>query len=180
MPFERVLLTQLEINVDTTLAALKLARQHGVLTILNTAPAQALPDEIFAYADIVSPNETELETLSGRSVASSEDAVLAAREIIRRGAKQVVVTLGEKGSLLVDSQSSTFVPIEQKVSAIDTTGAGDCFLGCFAFFVAQGVPITECMRRANAAAGISVTRLGTQTSFPKREELPMEWFSECK
>eukprot|EP01122_Echinamoeba_exundans_P017546 TRINITY_DN935_c0_g1_i1.p1 TRINITY_DN935_c0_g1~~TRINITY_DN935_c0_g1_i1.p1 ORF type:complete len:169 (-),score=20.83 TRINITY_DN935_c0_g1_i1:328-834(-) len=80
----QVLLTQLEINVDTTLAALKLARQHGVLTILNTAPAQALPDEIFAYADIVSPNETELETLSGRSVASSEDAVLAAREIIRR------------------------------------------------------------------------------------------------
>jgi ribokinase len=77
----------------------------------------------------------------------------------------------------VDTNTSTFVPIEEKVHAVDTTGAGDCFLGCFAFFVAQGIPISECMRRANKAAGLSVTRLGTQTSFPTSNELPTEWFS---
>jgi sugar/nucleoside kinase (ribokinase family) len=92
-----------------------------------------------------------------------------------RGAKQVLVTLGERGSLFVSSDSVTHEPSE-KVKAIDTTGAGDCFLGSFAFFYARGEEVKSCMKKANHLAGVSVTRKGTQTSFPRRKELPDSLF----
>ena len=90
----------------------------------------------------------------------------------------VLVTLGEKGSLLVTPSEEHFEPIEEKVNAIDTTGAGDCFLGTFAYFFARGDPIRSCMRKANKVASISVTREGTQTSFPRRRKLPESLFDQ--
>lgn len=88
----------------------------------------------------------------------------------------MLVTLGEKGSLHVSAHTATHVPVGNAVKAVDTTGAGDCFLGSFAYFLAKGDPMEECMKKANHAASISVTRLGTQTSFPSRSELPGEYF----
>lgn len=171
-----MLLTQLEISLQTTVAALKIGQAAGVTTILNPAPAQALPDEIYQYADIICPNETELETLTGLPVKNVDDATNAARVLIKRGAKSVVVTLGENGSLYVTPTAATHVPVSTRVVAVDTTGAGDCFLGSFAYFLASGASVEESMKRANTVAGTSVTRPGTQSSYPSRAELPAEWF----
>jgi ribokinase len=140
------------------------------------APAQMLPEEIFAYADILCPNETELELLSRQSVTNIKDVATAAQSLLRRGVHTVIVTLGENGSLLVTEDETFHAPIEEKVQAVDTTGAGDCYLGSFAYFYALGKDVKECMRRANKIASISVQFPGTQTSFPKRHQLPKSLF----
>jgi len=147
-----------------------LGKQHGLVTILNTAPAIHLPSDVYQHVDVVCANETELETLSGRSVETVEDATLASRDLIGLGAHQVLVTLGSKGCLLVTSNNTVYkeaVPVK----AIDTTGAGDCFLGAFAYYLASGSPVGVCMEKANAVAAYSVQREGTQTSFPTAADM---------
>jgi ribokinase len=166
----QILVCQLEIPVEITLAALRIARQEGVTTIFNPAPARpSLPDELYQLSDIFCPNESEL--LTDLPVNSQEEAETAARVLLERGAGTVILTLGERGSLLVTADESVHVPATP-VKALDTTGAGDAFVGSLAYFLADNKPLTEAMRRANHIAAISVQSSGTQTSFPEAADLP--------
>jgi ribokinase len=166
-----VLVCQLEVPVAVSLAALRLARQEGVRTIFNPAPARPeLPPEIYALSDILCPNESETELLTGLPVSSLAQCEAAARELLRRGAGTVMLTLGERGSLVVTAHAADHVPV-QPVRAVDTTGAGDAYVGSLAYFLAAGVPLNEAARKAGAVATRSVLKPGTQTSFPDREEL---------
>jgi ribokinase len=169
-----VLVCQLEIPLDISLAALRIARQEGVKTIFNPAPALSeIPQEFYHLSDIFCPNETETELLTGRSVESLEEAAKAAKVLIERGAASVILTLGERGSLLVTGESTEHVPVEA-VKALDTTGAGDAFVGSLAFFLAAGKSLSDSIKRANGIAAVSVQSSGTQTSFPEAGDLPSE------
>jgi ribokinase len=169
-----ILVCQLEIPVEVTLAALHIARQEGVTAIFNPAPARPeLPDELYRLSDIFCPNESETELLTGMPVTSLEEAERAARVLMERGAGVIILTLGERGSLLVNAEGNVHVPATP-VRALDTTGAGDAYIGSLAYFLAAGKSLTEAMRRANAIAAISVQASGTQTSFPVAADLPRE------
>ncbi len=169
-----LLVCQLEISVETTLVALRLARQEGVTTIFNPAPARpTLPDEIYSLSDIFCPNESETELLTGQPVTSLAEAETAAKILLARGAGKVILTLGERGSLLVTADETNHVP-GKPVKALDTTGAGDSFVGSLAYFLAQGKPLSVAMERANQIAALSVQATGTQTSFPVAADLPPE------
>ena len=169
-----ILVCQLEIPLEINLAALRIAREEGVKTIFNPAPARSeLPDEIYRLSDIFCPNETETELLTGKSVESLEEAEDAAKVLIERGAASVILTLGERGSLLVTGATTEHVPVDP-VKALDTTGAGDAFVGSLAFFLAGGKSLPDSIRRANRIAAMSVQSSGTQTSFPEAKDLPSE------
>jgi len=173
----RVLICQLEVPVDASLAALEIAREEGVTTVFNPAPAVPdLPEALYRLSDLFCPNETETEILTGRPVRTVSDAESAGRELLGRGAGQVILTLGERGSLLVTRGGVVHVPAE-RVKAVDTTGAGDCYLGSLAFFLASGVPLAGAMERAGKVAGASVQKRGTQSSFPGAAELPPALFA---
>ena len=172
----KIMVCQLEIPLEINLAALRIARQEGVKTIFNPAPARPeLPEELYQLSDIFCPNESETELLTGMPVETLEEAETAARVLIRRGAGTVILTLGERGSLLVTASTTEHVAVES-VKALDTTGAGDAFVGSLAYFLALGKPLTEAMKRANRIAAISVQSSGTQTSFPLAKDLPSELF----
>ena len=169
-----ILVCQLEIPLDISLAALRIAREEGVKTIFNPAPALSeIPAEIYHLSDIFCPNETETELLTGMSVDSVEEAENAAKVLIERGAAAVILTLGKRGSLLVTGTIAEHVPVEP-VKALDTTGAGDAFVGSLAFFLAAGKSLSDAIARANRIAAISVQSSGTQTSFPEAKDLPTE------
>lgn len=172
----QIMVCQLEIPVEINLAALRIARQEGVKTIFNPAPARSgLPEEFYQLSDMFCPNESETELLTGMPVGTLEEAEAAARTLIERGAGTVILTLGERGSLLVTDSSTEHVPVEA-VKALDTTGAGDAFVGSLAYFLASGKSLTEAIKRANRIAAISVQSSGTQTSFPEAKDLPPELF----
>ncbi len=169
-----VVVCQWECPLETTLAALGMAHQAGVRTIFNPAPARAgLPAEAYQLSDIFCPNESETETLTGRPVSTLEQAEAAARELLSRGAARVILTLGERGSLLVAPDKVHHAPAPA-VKAVDTTGAGDAFVGSLAYFIARGFSLTAAMARANQIAAISVQFPGTQSSFPSAADLPPE------
>lgn len=169
-----VVVCQLEIPLEVTLAALRTAREESVLTILNPAPARSeLPDKLFQLADIFCPNEPETELLTGHPIGTIEDAVAQAEALRSRGAGSVVLTLGERGCLVVDGDGATEFASDQ-VEAVDTTGAGDAFVGSLAHFLARGASIRDAAARASKVAALSVTRRGTQTSFPDAADLPPE------
>jgi|SRR6185312_1511857 len=169
-----VFLTQLELPLDTVQRGLEIARAAGVTTILNPAPAPAspLPDALIALADYFIPNETEAALLTGLSVETVEQAELAADSLIARGARNVVLTLGARGSLLrTAGGQSTMIPSFNAGPVVETTGAGDAFCGAFAAALAEGRNATDAARFASACAGISVTRRGTAPSMPQRAEI---------
>jgi len=174
----KVLLVQLEIPLESTIEALKVAKENpNVITILNPAPAPktALPDHIFQYVDILCPNETELSILTGNVIDGISAIKTATKTLLDRGVKQLIVTMGKDGSILVNRQQAVHVPaIKLTRPVIDTAGAGDCFLGSFAYFLANGNSTVDSMKIASFIAGISVTRKGTQTSYPARNELPFD------
>jgi ribokinase len=164
-----VLICQLEVPVETTLEAFQIAKAAGVRTMLNPAPAAPLPDDLLALADFCIPNETEAELLTGLPVASLDDARAAAQALLARGPQTVVITLGGRGALLADRESAShYAAVE--VSAVDSTGAGDAFVGSFAVFLAEGISLDHAIQRANAVAAMSVTKVGTQVSFPTRAD----------
>jgi ribokinase len=165
-----ILCCQLEVPVATTLEAFRIARSNGVVTILNPAPAAPLPDELLALTDICVPNEVEVQMITGHSAQSVSDALEAARALLVKGPRSVIVTLGSRGAVLVDAETSVHVP-SFPVEAVDPTGAGDEFIGALAVFLGEGRPLAEAVRDAAAAAALSVTRIGTQVSFPTRAEL---------
>lgn len=172
----KILVCQLEILPEVTLEALRIAKEAGVTTIFNPAPARAgLAAEFYKLSDIFCPNESETEILTGMPVTSDEQAEAAARELIVRGAKTVILTLGERGSMLVTDQDCFLIPATP-VTPVDTTGAGDSFVGSLAFFLSIDIGLEEAIRRANSVAAVSVQGLGTQTSFPLRDELPADLF----
>ena len=169
-----ILVCQLEIPLDINLAALRIAREAGVKTIFNPAPARSeIPQEFYRLSDIICPNETETELLTDMSVESLEEAKNAAKVLITRGAATVILTLGERGSLLVTGATTEHVPV-QPVKAMDTTGAGDAFVGSLAFFLAAGKSLSDAVKRANRIAALSVQVSGTQNSFPEAGGLPPE------
>jgi ribokinase len=164
-----ILICQLEIPMETTLEALRVAKSGNVRTILNPAPAAPIPDELLQLADIFAPNETETELLTDLPVGTLAEAEAAARKLLSRGTKTVILTLGERGALLVHQDAVENIPAV-KVDAVDPTGAGDAFVGSLAVYLGEGLPLRDAIRRANAVAALSVTRIGTQVSFPKRAE----------
>ena len=164
-----LLVCQLEIPTETTLEAFRIAKSGNVQTILNPAPAAPLPDELLRLTDICAPNETETELLTGLPVGTPEQAEAAARALLKRGPKTVILTLGERGVLVVDEDTVTHVPAV-RVNAVDPTGAGDAFIGSLAVFLGEGIPMRDAVLRANGVAALSVTKIGTQVSFPKRAE----------
>jgi ribokinase len=164
-----ILICQLEIPIETTLEAFRIAKSGNVRTILNPAPAAPIPEELLQLSDICAPNETETELLTGQPVGTLAEAEAAARKLLSQGPGTVILTLGERGALLVDKDSVENLPAI-KVAAVDPTGAGDAFVGSLAVFLGEGLPLRDAIRRANAVAALSVTRIGTQVSFPKRAE----------
>jgi ribokinase len=164
-----ILICQLEILTETTLEAFRIAKSGGVRTILNPAPAAPIPDELLQLSDICAPNETETELLTGLSVGTLAEAEVAARKLLSRGVKTAILTLGERGALLVTQDSVENLPAI-KVEAVDPTGAGDAFIGSLAVYLGEGLPLRDAVQRANGVAALSVTRIGTQVSFPKRAE----------
>jgi len=169
-----VFLTQLELPLDTVQRGLEIARAAGVITILNPAPAPVspLPDALIALADYFIPNETEAALLTGLIVETVEQAELAADSLIARGARNVVLTLGARGSLLrTAGGQSTMIPSFTAGPVVETTGAGDAFCGAFAAALAEGRNAEDAARFASAGAGISVTRPGTAPSMPQRAEI---------
>jgi ribokinase len=162
-----VLVCQLEVPVETTLEAFRVAKSAGVRTVLNPAPAAPLPDELLQLTDICAPNETETELLTGQPVHSLAEAGTAARLLHDRGPAVVILTLGERGALVLDGEAVEHVPAVA-VEAVDPTGAGDAFIGSLAVYMAEGLALRDAVLRANAVAALSVTKIGTQVSFPQR------------
>lgn len=166
-----VFITQLEQPIPVALHALKLARAAGVTTILNPAPAAALPDGMLAFCDYVTPNETEAEALTGVAVTTVAEAEAAAKALRAMGAGAAIITLGEKGALFHDGARTVHVPPFHAGPVVETTGAGDAFNGGFAAALSGGADPVDAVRFGSATAGISVTRPGTAPSMPALAEI---------
>ena len=162
--------TVMEIPLEVVEAALRLARKAGKLTVLDAGPARHCPPEILKLADIVSPNETELEALSGEKVSGRVSAQEAAAKLLELGVKTVVLKLGSDGSMLVTRKGVKHFPA-CKVVAVDPTAAGDAFTAALTVQLAAGVDIKEAIRYANFAGALAVTKLGAQPSLPTRTEV---------
>jgi ribokinase len=168
----RYALFQLETPLEAVWRALEIARAEGARTILDPAPAQPLDGGMLALVDILTPNETEALMLIGRNAARIEaaDAPELAAALLALGPKSVILKLGDRGSFYTDGQHTEYAPCFP-CDAVDTTAAGDTFNGALAAALAEDMPVGSALRFANAAAGISVTRLGAQASVPSRAEV---------
>jgi len=165
-----VVLTQLEIPVEAAEAAMVSGRSRGAITILNPAPVRPLPSSVLQAVDILTPNAVEAKVLVGRAPDADVAPELVARELIRSGVKQVVITLGEKGALIVTDSSTTCVPAIS-VKAADTTGAGDAFNAGLAMALACGETLEDAVRLAVITGGLAVTKEGVIPSLPHRDEV---------
>lgn len=169
---------QFEIPLDTVAYTVQFAGKHGIRCIVNPAPAQPLPPDGLRAADYFVPNETEAELITGLPVHSTEEAKKCAAALLQLGFRRVIITLGERGSLLATSDGCELLP-PFPVTPTDTTGAGDAFIGSFATFLAEGLPEKDALTRASLYAALSTTRIGTQSSFHSRSEFDAEWARRC-
>ena len=180
-----ILLLQLEIPLETVIHAAEWGKQKGMIVILNPAPARELPDELISNLDYIIPNETELNLLTGVSVTDAGSVEQAAKVLLNLGAKNVIVTLGEKGALLVSNQLVTQVNA-YKVGVIDTTAAGDAFIGGFAAYLVKTLEFDSelsdvqqrdavlqinAVKYANACGALATTKFGAQPSLPTNEDI---------
>ena len=165
---------QFEIPLRTVYHAVRFAASRGIRCIVNPAPAQPVDFKQLSGADYFIPNESEAELITGMPVHSLEDAKNCANFLLHQGLKRVVLTLGERGSLLAGPEGTELIPAF-KVDAIDTTSAGDAFIGSFAVFLGEGLPEKEALTRANLFAALSTTKVGTQKSFVNRDEFERQW-----
>lgn len=176
----KVMVCQLEITPATSLEALTMARNCGVKTLFNPAPAIAdLAPQFYALSDVFCCNESEAEILTGLTVSSPEEAGKAALVLLRRGCQVVVITLGAEGCMMVSQTDPVPKHVHtEKVKAVDTTGAGDSFVGALAFYLAYHphLSLEEMLQRSNRIAAVSVQTAGTQTSYPFKEDLPPTLF----
>ncbi len=165
---------QFEIPVETVYYAVSFAKKHGIRCIVNPAPAQPVDMAALKDLDYFVPNETETEIITGSPVKNVDDAKCCAEKLLNGGVKRVIITLGANGSLLASQEGFEHVA-PFTVKSIDSTGAGDAFIGSFAVFLGEGVPEKEAVRRANLYAGLSTTGVGTQKSFYDRARFDAEW-----
>lgn len=169
----RLAITQLEQPLPAARRFLEIAREAGVTTILNPAPATDLPDDLLALCDYLTPNETEAEGLTGLPVTNLAEAEAAARALMARGVRKgVILTLGDKGALWLDAAgTATHLPPMSAGPTVDTTGAGDAFHGGLGTALAEGADLATALRFATATAALSVTKPGTAASMPTRAEI---------
>jgi ribokinase len=168
----KVFLTQLEIPHDVTINALKLAKENNCITILNPAPAREIAKSDFKLIDYFTPNETEAEYYLNQKLDNDEDIKDAASKFLDKGVKNIIITLGEKGSYFANNEQNFFIKSHNlKEKVIDTTGAGDVFNGALAFSLANDTNIKDAILFANKVAGISTTRLGAANSVPSLNEV---------
>lgn len=167
-----VLVTQLESNLDATEQAIDMAKENEVLVILNPAPAQPLAKTLLNKIDILTPNETEAEILCDNKfkIKTIEDAKKAAKILMEKGVKTVILTLGEKGALLKNSEMEHHIE-SMKVDVVDTTGAGDAYNGGLAAALAEGKDLIDSAKFANIVGALSVTKMGTAPAMPYRKEI---------
>ncbi len=165
---------QFEIPIETVYYAVGFARQHGIRCIVNPAPAQPVDLKALSDLDYFVPNESEAESITGLPVKNVDDAKRCAEKLLGGGVRRVIITLGANGSLLASRDGMQHVP-PFAVKSVDSTGAGDAFIGSFAVFLGEGVPENEAVRRANLYAGLSTTGVGTQKSFYDRARFDAEW-----
>lgn len=165
-----VLLAQLEVPLSPVERAIDIARNAGVTIILNPAPFRKLDGGFLRKIDVLTPNETEAEALTGAAVKGVNSAARAGRILLKRGVKSVIITLGSLGSVIIDSHGVTHLSAP-KMKAVDTTAAGDSFCGALAVSIAEGKSLIEAADFANYCAAISVTRPGAQPSLPTRKEI---------
>ena len=165
-----IVVLQLETPLNTIKYALNKAKELNKYTILNPAPAVKLDDEIIKNVDLLTPNETELEILSGVSIETEEDIQKAAQIMIEKGVKELIVTLGSKGSLYINKEKSMFKKA-YKVEAVDTTAAGDSYTGALAVALSQDKNIEDAMDFASKVGALSVLKEGAQSSLPTLEDV---------
>lgn len=163
--------TQLEVPLPAVERALELARAFGVPTLLNPAPAAAIPERLYALCDYLTPNEHEAAALTGQPVREIEDADRTAEILLARGARNVVITLGAQGAFARTAQTGAHIPAFDAGPVLETTGAGDAFNGAFAVGLSRGLSLIDAARLGCAAAGIAVTRLGTAQAMPTSGEV---------
>jgi ribokinase len=170
---------QFEIPLETVYYAVAFARKHGIRCLLNPAPGQAVDLPSLANLDYFVPNESEAETITGMPVRNIDDAKICAEKLVADGIRRVIITLGANGSFLAGRDTNAHVP-PFAVKSLDSTGAGDAFIGSFAVFLAEGTAELEAVRRANLYAGLSTMGVGTQKSFYDRVRFDAEWASRSK
>jgi len=165
---------QFEIPLETVYYTIRFARQHGIRCILNPAPAHEVDIAAVEGLDYFVPNESEAEVITGMPVKTVADARKCAEKLLQGGTQRVIITLGANGSLLATRDGTEHIA-PFVVQSIDSTGAGDAFIGSFAVFLGEGVAEKEAVRRANLYAGLSTTGVGTQKSFFDRKRFDQEW-----
>ena len=165
-----VVLSQLEVPMPTVLAAARMARKHGKPFILNPAPASALPDALYSSIDLLVPNETEATLLTGITVRDPASAEEAARSLLARGVRSVLITLGANGVAVIDDAGERHLPAHV-VKAVDTTAAGDTFIGGLTAGLVEGMAMDEAVALGQRASALCVTRHGAQPSIPYRREI---------
>ena len=169
---------QFEIPLRTVYHTVQFAKNNGIRCIVNPAPGQAVDFAELRGVDYFIPNESEAETITGMPVHTAGDAKACAQYLLEQGMRRVIITRGEQGCLVASDEGTELVP-PFKVQSVDTTGAGDAFIGSFAVFLGEGLSENEALRRASLYAALSTTKVGTQKSFWSRQEFEKEWQKRC-
>jgi ribokinase len=164
-------LTNLEIPLAAARRGMQIARRHGVPTLLDPAPAQALPDDIYALSDYLTPNETETGRLTGMEIRTVADAGQAGRLLVEKGVGTAIITLGAQGVVAVNAAGTRHVPAMNAGPVTDTTGAGDAFNGCLAAAITRGDDLDYALRYASAGAALAVTRHGAAAAMARHDEI---------
>ncbi|NIJ53771.1 ribokinase [Dyadobacter arcticus] len=167
---EDILLIQLEIPLATVVFAVKYASNKGAKVILNPAPARVLPKEIYQHLYLITPNETEMQMLTGIEFVDKKSIRQAADQLFNYGCKNVIITLGVMGAFFKTREKSQFIKATRVIQA-DSTGAGDCYNGAIALSISEGNTLEEAAIFASKAAAVSITRMGAQSSAPTKKEI---------
>jgi ribokinase len=175
---DRIVL-QLEIPLETVYHTIRFAKKNEIPVILNPAPAAPTDLDAIREVDYLIPNETEAEALTGKPVSTLEEAMDRAKELVEKGFRRVILTLGDRGALVANAEGVEHVP-PFPVRSVDSTGAGDAFIGSLAVFLSEGLSDREAVSRANLYAALSTMAVGTQKSFVARKRLDREWRKRAK
>ena len=166
-----VLVMPLEVSLECVEEAVRLATESSVKVILNPAPAQKLSDDLLKKVDVLVPNESETSLLTGLAVESIEDAKIAAKSLLEKGAGAIVLTLGSRGALLISENQPAIISTPYKVNVVDTTAAGDSFVAALSVGIVEGLPLENALRQATAAGALAVTKIGAQPGMPTKKEV---------